>query len=55
MDLIAALTDESKNRYGNSFRGARGGFDPIQGMYLLGYTGGYTYDEEGNFLLNTDE
>ncbi len=55
LDLIAALTDESKNRYGNSFRGARGGFDPIQGMYLLGYTGGYTYDEEGNFLLNTDE
>lgn len=55
LDLIAALTDPEQNRYGNSFRGARGAFDPIQGMYLMGYTGGYTYDEEGNFLMDTEE
>ncbi len=53
-DLIAALYDEEQNRYGNSFRGARGAFDPIL-TYLHTLTGGYTYDEEGNFLMNTPE
>ncbi len=53
-DLIKALADESQDRYGNSFRGARGAVDPLL-TYLQTYTGGYTYDEEGNFLLNSPE
>ena len=53
-DLIKALTDKEKKRYGNSFRGARGAFDPLL-TYLQTFTGGYTYDEEGNFLLNSPE
>ena len=53
-DLIAALTDEEQNRYGNSFRGARGAVDPLL-AYLQSFTGGYVYDEEGNFILNTPE
>ena len=53
-DLIKALTDEEQNRYGNSFRGARGAFDPLL-AYLQSFTGGYVYDEEGNFLLDSPE
>lgn len=53
-DLQRALTDSSKNRYGGSFRGARGGFDVVQGM-LKDYTDGRVYDEEGNCLFLTDE
>lgn len=53
-DLIKALRDEEQNRYGNSFRGARGAFDPIL-AYLQSFTGGYVYDEEGNFILNSEE
>ncbi|MGL6200626.1 MAG: ABC transporter substrate-binding protein [Lachnospiraceae bacterium] len=53
-DLIKALTDEEQNRYGNSFRGSRGAFDPIL-TYLESFSGGYVYDEEGNFILNTPE
>lgn len=53
-DLIKALTDKDKNRYGNSFRGARGAVDPLL-TYLQSFTGGYVYDEEGNFLLNSPE
>ena len=54
LELIKALTDKEKNRYGNSFRGARGGFDCVQG-YLQGITIGKMYDEEGNCLLNSPE
>lgn len=53
-DLIKALTDKEQNRYGNSFRGARGAVDPLL-AYLQSFTGGYTYDEEGNFLLDSPE
>ena len=53
-DLIKALTDHEQNRYGNSFRGARGAFDPLL-TYLQTFSGGYTYDKEGNFVLNTPE
>ncbi len=53
-DLIKALTDADQNRYGNSFRGARGAFDPLL-TYLQTFSGGYVYDEEGNFILNTEE
>lgn len=53
-DLIKALYDEEQNRYGNAFRGGRGGFDVVL-TYLQTTTGGLTYDEEGNFLLDTPE
>lgn len=53
-NLIRALYDESQNRWGNAFRGGRGGFDVIL-SYLQTTTNGYTYDEKGNFLLNTPE
>jgi len=53
-DLMQALTDPAKNRYGSSFRGGRGAFDRVTD-YLIGFYDGYTYDEEGNYLLNSDE
>lgn len=53
-DLIKVLTDKEQNHYGNSFRGARGAFDPLL-TYLQTFTGGYVYDEEGNFLLDSPE
>lgn len=53
-ETITKLTDVSKNRYGMTFRGVRGAFDPIM-AYLQSYTGGDTYDDEGNCLLRTDE
>lgn len=53
-DLIKALTDKDQKHYGNSFRGARGAFDPLL-TYLQSFTGGYTYDKDGNFLLNSPE
>jgi len=53
-ELEKALTDPEKNRYGASFRGARGGFDVVQGM-LNNMTGGRVYDEEGNCNYLTDE
>lgn len=52
--LIADLYDKDKGRYGNSFRGARGGFDVVLG-YLQSFTGGRTYDDEGNCLINSPE
>ena len=52
--LVDALTDPSKNRYGSSFRGGRGAFDRVLEV-MVGYYGGYVYDEEGNFLFNSDE
>lgn len=53
-DLMKALRDEEQNRFGNSFRGARGAYDIIQ-AYMCYRTAGYTYDDEGNYLLNTPE
>ena len=53
-DLMRAMTDKSQKRYGNSFRGARGAVDVIL-TYLQSITGGYVYDEEGNFLLDSPE
>lgn len=53
-DLERALTDVGEGRYGASFRGARGGFDVVQNM-LVTLTEGRTYDEEGNFLLMSED
>ena len=53
-DLVEALTDADKNRYGSSFRGGRGAFDRVMDV-MVGYYGGYVYDEEGNFLFTSDE
>ncbi len=52
--LVEALTDESKNRYGCSYRGARGAFDRIR-EYLVSFTEGHMYDEEGNCLLYSSD
>ena len=53
-DLVRALTDPEKNRYGLAFRGGRGCFDTILPM-LTSLTGGQVYDEEGNWLLDSPE
>jgi len=48
--MIRGLADPAQNRYGNSYRGARGGFDIIL-MYMLTFTGGSSFDDEGNYLI----
>lgn len=53
-DAIHKLTDPAQRRYGISYRGARGGFDPIS-VYLTGFAGGRFYDDKGNMLLKTQE
>jgi multiple sugar transport system substrate-binding protein len=53
-DVVHKLTDPSQHRFGVSYRGARGAFDPIQ-VYLTGFTGGRFYDDQGNVLINTPE
>lgn len=53
-DINKKLTDPAQNRYGLTYRGARGAFDVIM-SYLHTYTGGYTYDKDGNCLLNKGE
>ncbi len=53
-ELVAALTDAQKNRYGASYRGARGALDPLL-VYMQSFTGGNTYDQEGHILLNQPE
>lgn len=53
-DTVAKLTDTDNKQYGVSYRGARGAFDPFL-VYLLSFTGGNTYDQEGNILINNDE
>lgn len=53
-DAIRKLTDANQKRYGVSYRGARGGFDPIS-VYLTGFAGGRFYDDRGNILLKTPE
>ncbi|MDF2590579.1 MAG: sugar transporter substrate-binding protein [Clostridia bacterium] len=52
--LVAKLTDSTQKRYGVSYRGARGALDPLL-TYLQGFTGGNTYDAEGNILINSPE
>ena len=53
-DTVYALTDSSKNRYGTSFRGSRGAFDPLF-VYLESLNGGSAYAEDGSTLLADDE
>lgn len=53
-DVCAKLTDPEKNRYGVTYRGAQGAFEPML-VYMDGLTGGRTYDDEGNILINTPE
>ncbi|MCH1984038.1 sugar ABC transporter substrate-binding protein [Ruminococcus sp. OA3] len=53
-EVIRKLTNADRKQYGMTYRGTRGAFDVIM-TYLQGFTGGRTYDEEGNCLLNSDE
>jgi multiple sugar transport system substrate-binding protein len=53
-DAVAKLTDPAQRRYGVSYRGARGAFDPLS-VYLTGFTGGRYYDDQGNALVNSPE
>lgn len=53
-DLITELTDTDQNHYGMTYRGVRGAFDVIM-VYLQTYTGGRTYDEDGNCLFRSEE
>lgn len=53
-DSVAKLTDSQNKRYGASYRGARGAFDPLL-VYLQGYNGGNTYNSEGKILINSQE
>ena len=53
-ELIEKLTDPEKGRYGASYRGARGALDPLW-VYLQGYTGGATFNQEGQILMNNEE
>ena len=53
-NTVEKLTDPAKNRYGISYRGARGAFDRIS-QYLVSFTGGNMYDENGNCLLYSPE
>lgn len=52
--MIKALADPAQKRYGNSYRGARGAFDPLL-TCLQTLTGGRTYDDEGNCLIDSPE
>lgn len=54
LNVVEKMYDADKNQYGASYRGARGGFDPIL-FYMQSLTGGRTYDDEGNCLINTPE
>lgn len=51
---VYALTDKKKNRYGTSFRGARGAFDPLF-VYLESYNGGAAYADDGSALFDSPE
>lgn len=52
--LVETLTDKAQNHYGASYRGARGAFDPLL-VYLQSFSGGRTYDDKGNILINSAE
>jgi len=53
-DTVRKLTNPEKNRYGTSFRGARGAFDPLF-VYLQTFTGGRAYADDGSALFNSPE
>ncbi len=53
-DAVEKLTDTAEKHYGASYRGARGAFAPLL-VYLQSFTGGNTYDQDGNILINSDE
>lgn len=53
-DVVRKLTDPEKKRYGTSYRGARGAFDPIL-VYLESFNGGSLYAEDGSTLINSPE
>lgn len=53
-DLVEKLTDPEQKHYGTSYRGARGALDPLL-VYMQGFTGGNTYDSEGNILIDSPE
>ncbi len=52
--MVEGMYDAGQNHYGASYRGARGAFDPLM-AYMQSFTGGRTYDDEGNCLLNSKE
>jgi len=49
-DVAEKLTDPAKNRYGYSYRGARGGFDQIF-AYIFSVTNGESYEADGTSVL----
>ena len=53
-DTVYALTNSDKNRYGTSFRGSRGAFDPLF-VYLESLKGGAAYAEDGSTLFKDNE
>lgn len=53
-DAVRKMTDSSQKRYGVSFRGARGAFDPLL-VYLEGFNGGKLYADDGSILINSPE
>ena len=53
-DVIEQLTDPSQNHYGMTYRGTRGAFDVLM-VYLQTFTGGRTYDDDGNCLFRSDD
>jgi multiple sugar transport system substrate-binding protein len=53
-DVIKGLTDPDKRHYGMTYRGTRGAFDVLM-VYLQTFTGGRTYDDEGNCLFRSPE
>lgn len=53
-EVCRKLTDPSKKRYGTSYRGARGAFDPLL-VYLESFNGGKLYADDGSILINSEE
>lgn len=53
-DAIAKMSDPDNKRYGSSYRGARGAFDPLL-VYLEGFNGGKLYADDGSILINSPE
>jgi len=53
-DAAYKMTDPSKNRYGTSFRGSRGAFDPLF-VYMESLNGGSAYAADGSTLMANQE
>lgn len=53
-DAVYKFTDPTKNRYGTSFRGSRGAFDPLF-VYLESLNGGSAYAPDGSTLFANKE